>query len=46
MAMISCHGNFSNEGPVTSERGKVAPTEKALSWLLEKMVATKIPVAK
>jgi len=34
--MISCHENFSNETRGTTDSGKVAPTGKALSWLLNK----------
>jgi len=37
MAIISCHGNFSNQNHGSIECGKVAATEKALPWLLEKL---------
>jgi len=36
MAMISCHGNFSNESHDTIECRNVDATRKALPWLLEK----------
>jgi len=43
MAMISCHGNFLNDGRGTSECGKVASIEKALPWPLEKWWPQKYP---